>query len=253
MTGRTLSCDLLTASGADSWEDPAELHLFALSPSLFRDNLSILREALSEGERLEYATGRPSAVLERTVSRGILRLVLGQRLNVSPDQISFTLSPRGKPSVCDSQLSFNLSHSGDLVLIALSRSNSVGVDVEAVPTKIAARRLARRFLQENEAIYIESLDPASQAAAFIRCWTRKEAVTKVLGLGIWDTLARLEVAMGDVPEITALNLPGIDPRTIGLADIPVDPGYRAAAAWIGTDCAVRWCRLAPEDLKLLLR
>src|SRR6185295_15890681 len=94
----------------------------------------------------------------------------------------------GKPELAHeggpAALRFNLSHGGDLALIALARGRELGVDIEPLRALSDEARLARRVLSPREADAFAALPPDERAAALLRCWTRKEALLKANGCGI---------------------------------------------------------------------
>jgi 4'-phosphopantetheinyl transferase len=137
-------------------------------------------------------------------TRSTLRALLGEALGMLPEQVPLVVSERGKPMLADalgSALSFNVSHSGDHALIALSRQRGVGVDIEQINEAIDWRGLARLVCTTEEKQAIEDAPSARQAAQFFRCWTAKEAVLKTLGLGIADGLLALRIDLSmQLPE-----------------------------------------------------
>lgn len=89
-------------------------------------------------------------------------------------------SEMGKPFFPDlPQLHFNLSHSGPLVLCALSDEGEVGVDIELI--KPRRPRLPRYVMSDDE---FSAFDGSWEE--FTRIWTLKEAYTKYLGRTIWS-------------------------------------------------------------------
>src|SRR5262249_38435202 len=68
-----------------------------------------------------------------TIARGLLRIILGSYLQTTPSAIEFTYGSRGKPSVVSARpIQFNLSHSGDLAVYAITEGYEVGADVEYI-------------------------------------------------------------------------------------------------------------------------
>jgi phosphopantetheine--protein transferase-like protein len=92
-------------------------------------------------------------------------------------------------------LDFNVSHSGDLALCAVTRARAVGVDVEAIRPGFATGEVARRFFAPAEVTAFEALPPGERVEAFFACWTCKEAYIKVRGAGIALGLDRFEVSL----------------------------------------------------------
>lgn len=160
-------------------------------------------------------------------ARAALRSILGGILGRSPKQLIFQLGSHGKPSLRETQgLEFNMSHSGDLALVAVSRNEPVGVDIEVSRQMPRARELARRYLHPDEIRTIETVPPDSRSPVFLTCWTRKEAVLKSTGAGL--TLNTQLLNVGALADEKVLDLPGF-PRLRVTSFEPV-PGYIAACA-----------------------
>lgn len=104
-----------------------------------------------------------------------LREILGTR--------EIARTAHGKPYVVDGSLHFNVSHSGDYALIAVSPEAPVGADIQQHRDRTRWQALAERFFAPEEAASLQSLDD------FYRLWVTKEAVLKALGTGISGHLA----------------------------------------------------------------
>ncbi len=135
-------------------------------------------------------------------SRGLLRALLGRYLQRDPGSLRFAIGEHGKPAlVADTdespaalgasadalrapQLSFNMSHSGQLALYAFNRAAAVGVDVEVARRPIDEVAIALRTLGETEAQRLQALDPPARRREFLGAWARHEAELKCLGVGI---------------------------------------------------------------------
>jgi 4'-phosphopantetheinyl transferase len=102
-------------------------------------------------------------------SRWALRTVLGAYLEQGPAAVELRIEPRGKPRLAsDSRLRFNLSHSSDLALVAVTLDREVGVDVQRI---------------------------GDRSPGFYEAWVRREAVVKCLGSGLGRPLPRGAVAV----------------------------------------------------------
>ena len=134
---------------------------------------------------------KTSDQIKFALSRAITRKVLAYYLDCMPEKIIFSIGEHGKPFVANADLQFNVSHSGDYVLIAATRSNPIGVDIECDKNNSDFLALSKRFfaLSEHEAI----LKCDDQRSAFYRCWTCKEAFIKATGLGLSFGLNNFEI------------------------------------------------------------
>jgi 4'-phosphopantetheinyl transferase len=117
------------------------------------------------------------------IGRGLARLVLGDVLGTDPHTIEFDFTELGKPFLAEGP-SFNISHSGDVVLIVLAAEGRLGADVEAVRPLRDLLSLARTSFADDEVDLIRSLPPAQRERPFFRIWARKEAMLKALGCGL---------------------------------------------------------------------
>jgi 4'-phosphopantetheinyl transferase len=155
-----------------------------------------------------------------TAARGAVRAVLAGYAGVPAASLAFRVGPHGKPALdgpaARAGLDFNVSHSGDLALCAVTHERAVGVDVEAIRPDFATGEVARRFFAPAEVAALEALPPAERVEAFFACWTRKEAYIKARGTGIALGLDRFEVSLA----------PGRPVALLATQDGPV-----AAARW----------------------
>lgn len=114
-------------------------------------------------------------------ARLALRRILGMALGRDPAALVIEAPPLHRPRLAgDSGLDFNLSHSGRLALVAVGQAAPLGVDVEEWRSVPDAAALAARLFTPRECAALAA-DPR---AAFLTCWTRKEAVLKSTGLGL---------------------------------------------------------------------
>jgi 4'-phosphopantetheinyl transferase len=131
-------------------------------------------------------------------NRARLRAVLSHYLDCDPGAIRFSYGPQGKPDLADDSgtgLSFNLSHTDGLAVLAISCHRQIGVDIEPMKAATDLLDLARGTFSANEYQQMTRLSGPGQVAAFYACWTRKEAFLKGLGTGLAQDLAGFEVSL----------------------------------------------------------
>lgn len=150
-----------------------------------------------------------------TVGRGLLRTILGSYLGVEPSQLQFCYGCRGKPALASGggTLRFNLSHSQDLALYAVTRDRAIGIDLECIRPISETEEVAERFFSAREIALLRAL-PVSiseKREAFFNCWTRKEAYTKASGDGLTRPLDQIEVSLAPGEPARLLCIKG-DPR-----------------------------------------
>lgn len=180
--------------------------------------------------------GRPADRARFVVGRAAARRLLAERLRRPPCLIAFRIGPHGKPEPTDAAVRFNVSHSGDLVAVAVADFD-VGVDIEARRALDDPHRLAAgNFAAEEAAALRLSPDPLTE---FFRIWTAKEAVVKAIGDGLTLGLRNFVVPQDEAPPDAGrdatprpIRAVGGDPSLAryGVARLAVPPGYAAAVA-----------------------
>jgi len=190
--------DLVPGSG--------EIHLWCAHLVNLSQRRDAFRRVLSQSEQANALRHVHDADrLLSVCSRGMLRTVLAAYLGAKPNELDFTLGPYGKPALeGDYGLSFNLSHSGEIVLLAVSApAANVGVDVERRRDIQDWQHLAIRHCHQAEVAELLAMDPVKGQHAFFDWWTRKEAVAKAFGLGLSLPLHtfRVDVADSSAPQL----------------------------------------------------
>lgn len=166
-----------------------------------------------------------------TFCRGSLRRILSRYLSTSPQEIQFAYGNMGKPSVAkESAIDFNISHSGDLFVCAITNGQLVGVDIEQIRPLRDIPSIAKNFFSPVEQSHLVDMGEEHRTLAFYECWTRKEAVIKATGEGLSRSLDSFDVAFG----------PGVAPKLKRLDDdrapswqmhsFEPRPGYAGALA-----------------------
>ena len=212
-----MSVDLWALGLADLPQDVVEMLL-----------TSAERDAVHAFHRLEDRA-------RASVGRAGLRLILGRRLGRDPAKLCFE-QPAGHRPVLKGEPhapSFSVTHSGELVLIAVA-DVPVGVDAECW-RKSDWSDLAERFFHESETRWINGCPPESQDERFFRLWTMKEAYLKGLGVGLGRALDSFSVpclgGIVDDPDVT---------ERWHVAPLDIWPGYSAALAVRGNGGARVW-------------
>ena len=167
--------------------------------------------------------------------RAALRRILAGYLEVAPQDVAFTVNEFGKPSVApeaSAGVFFNASHSENVAMIAVGRSDRIGIDVERLRPLPEAESIASRFFAEGEAAELAALHPRDRVVGFFNAWTRKEAVVKALGGGLSIPLHSFEVSLRpqEPPEILRWDVPGAGLQRWRIHHIEPVAGYIAAVA-----------------------
>ncbi len=251
------------ASSADWVSVPAppllldgEIHVWRADLSVSEAELSGLRSHLSEdeqnrAERFHFAKDRESYV----VARAVLRALLGSYLDTPAESLVFEYGPQGKPCLAPQTvadpISFNLSHSSTLALVALTRRHAIGVDVELMRERENWEEVAARFFSDLEVLELRALPAAARTSEFFRFWTRKEAYIKGRGEGLSIPLNRFSVAGGhprpvsgddsnEEEELSRWSLHDLDPGA----------GFRGAVAVRAPEMRVRTLRWPPAAFRM---
>jgi 4'-phosphopantetheinyl transferase len=150
---------------------------------------------LDESERARAERYRFDGDRRRSiVARGMLRRMLGARLERDPRALRFVTGPHGKPALANGELEFNGSHSGDRVALAIAEGTPVGIDIEELKPRVTElSSLARRYFASDEAREVEHARPDDALRTFFSIWTAKEAVVKALGGGLSIDLSSFSV------------------------------------------------------------
>jgi 4'-phosphopantetheinyl transferase len=192
--------------------------------------------AMLSAEERAVAAGFESLERRRAyvAAHAVLRVILAGIAGVAPNELVFRYGRRGKPELASpvEDLQFNMSHSRDMVLVAVARGRRVGVDIEHIDEPGDVRRIAARFLSPRDRDAIEQLPADRQRDAFLRCWTRKEAYMKARGDGISRPLDDFEVTAGADASRANLRSAANPNETDAweLADVAAPRGFMAAIA-----------------------
>jgi 4'-phosphopantetheinyl transferase len=180
------------------------------------------------------------------VARGRLRQILAAYGSLDPRDLSFDYNRYGKPRIGrghDLRLHFNLSHSADLAVLAVSPRYEIGVDIEE--KKALQEDIASHFFSAKEQATLQVVSPESYLDHFYRCWTRKEAFVKAHGAGLSLALDSFDVTFGEdsPPRLERLDQEP-DASTIwSLINVQTPPNFAGAVAaqTFGDAVYLRYC------------
>ena len=219
---------------------PGEVHVWRISLNQPGLRLDLLSRTLSADELARAGRFRFKRDRDRyTAARATLRVILARYLASDPTSVAFTYGPQGKPALDwgpgELALGFNLTHSAELALLAVTVESSVGVDLERVRPFEDARSVAARIFSARELAEFQRLAPAHQEAAFYNAWTRKEAFVKATGLGFSTDVAEVEVTFAPGLPARLMRLHGDTEAAAGwtLRELSTGPRYAAAVALRG--------------------
>lgn len=166
-------------------------------------------------------------------SHAALRGLLGAVLGKPGYRLQFVTDHHGKPRLADDRVRFSLSRSGAAVLIGVSESCEIGVDIECCRDVPEVEPLARAHLTDAEYLAWRSAGRESAHLRFLCAWTRKEACVKAAGVGLALPLPCVDVGCDadDAPRSVQIRY-GRDAWTAWVASLPIRAGYVAAVAAI---------------------
>jgi 4'-phosphopantetheinyl transferase len=152
---------------------------------------------------------------------GVLRLLLSYHAHCNPQEIQIRRNKYGKPYVNHFRLHFNISHTNNLLVIAIA-NQPVGVDIEYLDATFDFQQLIERVLSTSERQKLEHTHANRKLDLFFKYWTSKEALLKFLGVGLSLDPTKLEIRQrGDrffstrFPQISLQPLQMIDGNFVG--------------------------------------
>jgi 4'-phosphopantetheinyl transferase len=226
--------------------DSDEVHVWRIHLDLPTMQIRQMEQMLSSDEKLRADRFQFKWHRRRYIaSHGALRRILSRYLRSEPDQLKFAYSLLGKPALASNgnakPLCFNLSHSNEIALCAVTFNRSIGIDLEYVRPNLDADSMAKSFFSPHEYVTISSFHPDYRHEAFFDLWTLKEAYLKATGKGIGG-LEKVEFSMfsGEVP-IPNINKENtfVKDRWTMLQIIP-SQGYTAGLAVEGMESHIQF-------------
>ena len=196
--------------------------------------LSLLSDdELKRAERFRFEKHRHRWI----AGRAMLRTILSAMTRRSPESLAFEYDEHAKPylpySSGHERIHFNLTHSSDLALLAVTSVGPVGIDVERIKPLSNIDAVVSRFFSPTERdAFCGVTGDIDRLKAFYACWTRKEAYLKALGCGISEPTDKFDVTFlsNSEPEIIANDGDNDAARDWLLFDLKVTPGYVGALA-----------------------
>jgi 4'-phosphopantetheinyl transferase len=192
---------------------PDEVHVWFVNLAVDTHTVAELMASLPWTEQERAISFRSvSARTQFVVTRTSLRSILSAYLDVSPLHLRFIHGPQGKPALAGqwNWLHFNVSHSHDVALIAVTRCGEVGVDVERIRPFANDMGMAERYFSPRETELLRALTGPERCEAFFHAWTRKEAFLKASGIGLSYGLERVEVTLLPKEEARFLRIDGCE-------------------------------------------
>ena len=199
--------------------DKGDIHCWLFSLDRDDDESLLSQEERARAAKFHFARDQRRFIAGRAARRRILAGYLG----ALPAQLAFDEGAQGRPFLGDHDLNFNMSRSNGWGLVAISESNVLGVDIEAVSMSDDLRDVAVDNFSPAERGSLGGLCGDIWVQGFFNCWTRKEAVVKAVGQGLSmpldcfdvtlapDARAQILRADGEAQEARAWSLTAFNP------------------------------------------
>lgn len=226
---------------AGYWHKPPEpldlpenaVHLWSVNLEWASNSLQDFGKNLTADEQARAACIRSPMDRKYFIAgRGVLRDILSRYICQAPIDIDLSYGlyrkPRLRPSSRTSQIFFNVSHSESLGLIAVTRGGEVGIDLERIKPCEDCEKIAERFFSPPEIQALRRYLPPLRRDAFLTIWTRKEAFTNALGVGLQLDWSSFDVSRVPAP---AVQTPMSSGTSWSIYPFVPTPGYVAALAY----------------------
>lgn len=186
-------------------------------------------DEIQRADRFHFEKDRRSF----TVARAALREILSRYASLAAQDLCFVYGAKGKPELGGAaeqfEIRFNLSHSAEFALLAVTRQLRIGVDIERVNADSATQEIAERFFSPLEVQTLLAVPSHQRVEAFFSCWTRKEAYIKALGEGLSCPLDSFVVAFAPGVPAALLDVKNDASKVCwSMYNIEVSEGYKAA-------------------------
>ena len=160
-------------------------------------------------------------------ARAGLRMILGAEIGESPRDVTFQLSPSGKPRLANhGDMHFNLSHSSGHAVLVLSRQQPVGIDIERIRT--LASGIETQFLSSEEIARLTHVPASARTASLVALWAAKEAVIKLYGDSRQLKPGDIDLNLDGTGQITSARVAGEVGCT--LTSLDASPGFACMLA-----------------------
>ena len=200
----------------------ARTRIYIASVDALRDSAAFERLYASVSAERQAKIDRLSSEKEKRLSLAAELLLIRALRDIGISRLELEYGDRGKPYIKGDPVFFNISHSNERVICAIS-PYEVGCDVELIAECDPEK--ARRFFAPREYDYISSLKDAKKMRdEFFRLWTLKESFIKATGDGLSLPLKSFELELDQV-SVKPLNHLG---KTYFFKEYSLDDGYKYA-------------------------
>jgi 4'-phosphopantetheinyl transferase len=201
------------------------------SLSVYPEDISktLSSDELESADKLKFTIDREHFILRHYY----LRLILGKYCNCQPHELMFRYNSCKKPYISIpeyKEILFNMSSSGDLMIVGLGWHNDIGIDIEKVHEFYNLENISADYFSLQELNYFNG--ESDRTKAFFKIWTRKEAIIKAMGQGLYYPLKSFCVEVspsGDYEHMTIVNNPS-ESKLWRTSELNTSDGYIASLA-----------------------
>jgi 4'-phosphopantetheinyl transferase len=231
---RAVPANLISSNEVHVWR--AFIHKTNIQSETLLETLS--SDELSRAKQYHFEKDQRRFIITRV----LLRNILGHYLRAKPSELRFQYTSHGKPALTTDNvrdsLRFNLSHSGEIALYAITRNRKIGIDVEHIRDNFDVRQIAQRFFSPEEIKSLDNIQEQKKPEVFFQYWTRKEAFIKATGKGVSFPMEQCDITSINGNVLSPVTLVGNNSEVPCwfAQDIFPGQGYVAAIAVEGDDC-----------------
>lgn len=217
---------------------PGVVHVWYAMPSAIQDTDRIKQfEQMLESDELEsYQRLQQNEYRhEYLVSHALLRKALSYYVDRSPASWHFSQNEAGKPAIEGlPKIRFNLSHSNDMAVCAITVDQEVGIDVEYQANGESLIAVADQYFSNEELALLEKTTEADKTALFFQLWTLKEAYLKARGEGQSVPLPDLSFSFSQNDGVNFAAADSEESARWDFSLLSISEGYSAALALDGS-------------------
>ncbi len=226
------------------FDSQSDLHMWQFSLQQQEQKTLLLKALLSREERAKSERFSTALLQCRFVAaRASLRVIIASYLNAEPSEIEFEYGQFCKPAIKTkgASLQFNMAHSNDLGVIAITSEKHVGIDVEHVSTVVDMDNIVAHAFSPYERSVYSAIPADLRANVFLRCWTRKEAYMKATGMGLSLPPDKFDVTLipGEIPRLLRVEHDPDEVSRWSLSDFDLATDYIGTVAFEGTFSSLR--------------
>lgn len=231
-----------------------EIHVLLIEILAFREHIDGIASLLHYTEMQDAERkATPKERIRYITTKGLTKYILGSYIGEDPRSIGFSVNRNGKPSISTRQgtgIVFNLSHSFDCAVVAVSKSVDIGIDIEKIRENIRIDDILPYAFSKKESDVLNGLNPKAKRDLFFTYWSRKEAIIKALGGSVAHHMDKID-AMDRRGGNTWLQVTVEDePEPWFVWDLPVGSGYKGAICSNRADKSIIMKCINPKELQL---